>query len=109
MFDSEGHGADHMELHFEADRADAYTSGLQRARVLTEDWVAGQVYCPNCGNFEIVRYGNNNPVGDFFCSVCKEEYELKSQRVRFGAKVVDGAYRAMIQDSARAPILIFCC
>jgi type II restriction enzyme len=86
-----------MELQFEAGRADAYTSGLQRARVLTEHWVAGQVYCPNYGNFEIVRYGNNNPVGDFFCSVCKEENELKSQRARFGAKVVDGAYRAMIQ------------
>jgi type II restriction enzyme len=86
-----------MDLHFEAGRADAYISGLQRARVLTEHWVAGQLYCPNCGNFEIIRYGNNNPVGDFYCSVCKEEYELKSQRVRFGAKVVDGAYRAMIQ------------
>jgi hypothetical protein len=34
-----------MELQFEAGRADAYTSGLQRARVLTEHWVAGQVYC----------------------------------------------------------------
>jgi type II restriction enzyme len=86
-----------MDLQFEAARADAYISGLQRARVLTEHWVAGQVYCPNCGNFEIVRYGNNNPVGDFFCSVCKEEYELKSQQARFGAKVVDGAYRAMVQ------------
>jgi type II restriction enzyme len=86
-----------MDLHFEAGRADAYISGLQRARVLTEHWVAGQLYCPNCGNLEIIRYGNNNPVGDFYCSVCKEEYELKSQRARFGTKVVDGAYRAMIQ------------
>jgi type II restriction enzyme len=86
-----------MDLQFEAARADAYISGLQRARVLTEHWVSGQVYCPNCGNFEIVRYGNNNPVGDFFCSVCREEYELKSQQARFGAKVVDGAYRAMVQ------------
>jgi type II restriction enzyme len=43
------------------------------------------------------RYGNNNPVGDFFCSVCREEYELKSQQARFGTKVVDGAYRAMVQ------------
>ena len=86
-----------MDLQFEAARADTYISGLQRARVLTEHWVSGQVYCPNCGNFEIVRYGNNNPVGDFFCSVCREEYELKSQQARFGAKVVDGAYRAMVQ------------
>jgi type II restriction enzyme len=85
-----------MDLYFEAGRADAYNSGLQRARVLTEHWMADQVYCPNCGNTEILPYGNNNPVGDFHCPRCKEEYELKSQRVRFGAKVVDGAYRAMI-------------
>lgn len=45
-----------MDLHFEAGRADAYISGLQRARVLTEHWVAGQLYCPNCGNLEIIRY-----------------------------------------------------
>jgi type II restriction enzyme len=81
-----------MDLNFESVRADAYISGLQRARVLTEHWVAGQIYCPNCGNIQINRYHNNNPVGDFHCSVCKEEYELKSQRARFGAKVVDGAY-----------------
>jgi type II restriction enzyme len=87
----------YMDLNFESVRADAYVSGLQRARVLTEHWVAGQIYCPNCGNIQITRYHNNNPVGDFHCSVCKEEYELKSQRAQFGAKVVDGAYRAMIQ------------
>jgi type II restriction enzyme len=85
-----------MDLNFESVQADAYTSGLQRARVLTEHWVAGQIYCPNCGNFQITRYHNNNPVGDFHCSVCREDYELKGQRARFGAKVVDGAYRAMI-------------
>jgi type II restriction enzyme len=92
-----GAGRRQMDLCFEAAIADAYVSGLQRARVLTEHWVAGHVYCPNCGNLQIARYGNNNPVGDFYCSICKEEYELKSQRARFGAKVADGAYRAMIQ------------
>lgn len=86
-----------MNLNFESVLADAYISGLQRARVLSEPWVAKQVYCPNCGNFQITRYHNNNPVGDFHCTVCKEDYELKSHRRRFGAKVVDGAYRAMIQ------------
>jgi type II restriction enzyme len=86
-----------MDLYFEAARAELYASGSQRARVLTEHWVASQVYCPSCGNAQIVRYQNNNPVGDFFCSVCKEDYELKSQKSQFGAAVVDGAYRSMIR------------
>ena len=86
-----------MDLSFEEGLARAYSSGLQRARVLTEHWVSSQVFCPNCGNSEIARYANYNPVGDFYCSVCREDYELKSQRTRFGAKVVDGAYRAMIR------------
>ena len=96
-----------MELQFEPGGADADPRGLQRARAPTEHWAAGEVDRPNYGNFEIVGYGNNNPVGDFFCSVCKEENELKSERARFGAKVVDGAYRAMIQRLRRAPTGIF--
>jgi len=86
-----------MDLGLEAERANAYVSGLQRARVLTEPWVATQVYCPNCGHFPLATYGNNNPVGDFYCSSCHEDYELKSQRSQFGAKIVDGAYRTMLQ------------
>jgi len=86
-----------MDLHLEAELAGAYSSGRQRARVLTEPWVAGQVYCPNCGCFPLVRFPNNSTVGDFYCSACKENYELKSKRTQFGAKVDDGAYRAMLQ------------
>ncbi len=40
---------------------------------------------------------NNNQVADFFCNICHEDYELKSQRKEFGAKVVDGAYPAMMR------------
>lgn len=86
-----------MDLYLQGHLADAYTSGLQRARVTTEPWVASQVYCPNCGNCHITRFGNNKEVSDFHCPACKEEYELKSQRSGFGAKVVDGAYAAMMR------------
>lgn len=85
-----------MDLYLQGHLANAYTSGLQRARVTTEPWVASQIYCPNCGNCQIIRYANNNEVGDFYCPACKEDYELKSQRSRFGAKVVEGAYPAMV-------------
>jgi type II restriction enzyme len=94
-----GYGANgrRMNLRFDIGRTELYTSGTQRARILTEGWVASQVYCPNCGHSSLARYANNNPVGDFHCVRCGEDYELKSQRSRFGAKVVDGAYKAMMQ------------
>jgi type II restriction enzyme len=34
---------------------------------------------------------------DFYCSICSENYELKSRQAKFGDKVDDGAYRAMLQ------------
>ena len=30
--------------------ANRYSSPSQKIRVLTEDWVNNQIYCPNCGN-----------------------------------------------------------
>jgi type II restriction enzyme len=32
------------------------------------------------------------PLADFFCTSCSEEFELKSQRGKFGAKVLDGEF-----------------
>lgn len=86
-----------MNLSFEIKLADKYTSSSQKIRVLTEDWVDRQVYCPNCGHFDIDKYENNKPVADFFCSNCKEDYELKSKKDSVGIKIVDGAYRTMIE------------
>lgn len=86
-----------MNLFFETKLADQYSSSSQKIRVLTEDWVARQVYCPNCGHLDIDRYENNKPVADFFCSNCKEDYELKSKKDSVGTKIVDGAYRTMIE------------
>ena len=85
-----------MNLFFDTKLADRYTSFPQKIRVLTEDWVNRQVYCPNCGHLDIDKYGNNMPVADFFCSNCKEDYELKSKKDAVGTKIVDGAYRTMI-------------
>lgn len=86
-----------MNLSFETQLADNYTSQPQKIRVLTENWVESQVYCPNCGHIEIDKYCNNKPVADFFCSNCEEDYELKSKKGYSGTKIVDGAYQTMIQ------------
>jgi type II restriction enzyme len=82
-----------MKLGFEETQT-PYTSGSQSARAWTERWVREWVYCPNCGNAKINPFPNNSPLADFFCGVCSEEYELKSQRGTFGNKVADGAFQA---------------
>ena len=85
-------GAGRMKLGFEELQA-AYRSGTQSARVWTERWVRDQMYCPSCGTIKISSFPNNSPVADFICASCKEEFELKSQKSAFGAKVLDGAFR----------------
>jgi len=88
-----------FSLGFEEPGA-AYTSGSQRARVFTESWVAAWLFCPNCGAARMARHPNNAPVADFYCAECREDFELKSQKGRFGPKVADGAYGAKLQRLA---------
>jgi type II restriction enzyme len=83
-----------MKLGFE-ESPTPYTSASQSARAWTEQWVRQEVFCPSCGNRNITQYEANRPVADFFCKGCKEEYELKSQKNKFGGKIVDGAFRTM--------------
>jgi type II restriction enzyme len=80
-----------MKFGFEETQA-AFASGSQNARVWTERWVADWAYCPNCGNPRINQFPANLPVADFFCPACGDQYELKSQKKAFGAKVADGAF-----------------
>lgn len=86
-----------MNLSLDSKLADKYTSPSQKAKILTESWVKNQVYCPNCGRIDLNKYKDNKPVADFFCSNCKEDYELKSKKNSIGTKIVDGAYQTMIE------------
>ena len=97
-----------MDLTFHEARATGYLSGPQRIKNLSEHWIGREVYCPSCGHIEMTRYGNNRPVADFFCGECSADYEIKSQARMFGASVVDGAYRTMIErlNSSNNPNLI---
>ena len=85
-----------MKLEFDQTQT-AYTSGAQKARAWTEHWVPEQFFCPNCGSSNISKFEINRPVADFFCASCNEEYELKSQKGKFGQKGVDGAFRTMCE------------
>src|SRR3989344_7891323 len=86
-----------MNLSFDVAIAERYKSQSQRARILTENWVDKEIYCPNCGQSDIDKYPNNRPAADFYCSNCREDYELKSKKNIIGARVVDGAYKTMIE------------
>ena len=85
-----------MDYSFEEGLSEPYKSPSQKIRVMSEYWVRTQLYCPNCGHEKLEPYPNNNPAADFFCLVCSEDYELKSQKNRICPKLMDGAYGTML-------------
>lgn len=85
-----------MDLSFDREIASCYHSCSQIARVLTEDWVCNNMFCPRCGNLRIEHFENNRPVADFYCPSCHNEYELKSKNGQLGNTINDGAYETMI-------------
>ena len=86
-----------MNLNLDKSLIQNYKSAAQIARVLTENWVKENAYCPNCGEV-LSKFKNNRPVADFLCNKCLEEFELKSKNSHtIGKKIVDGAYSTMIE------------
>lgn len=89
-----------MNLRFDTSLVYGYKSASQIARVLTEDWLARNMYCPICGEISIKQADPNEPVKDYVCDNCKAQYELKSKKGNsdnYDAKVNDGVYRTMIK------------
>ena len=86
-----------MNFNFNTEFAEEYTSNSQKIRVLSEDWVARNIYCPICGNPHICNLSNNMPVADLQCDNCGEIFELKSKKGNMGKKISDGAYATMIE------------
>jgi type II restriction enzyme len=85
-----------MDLKLPVEVARDYSSSSQKIRVITEHWVNRSIFCPNCGE-SLNRFENNQPVADFYCGSCSEEYELKSKNGVLGKKVIDGAYFTMVK------------
>ena len=89
-----------MDLAFNTALIQGYKSPAQQARILTEDWLARNMYCPICGAVSIHKAEPNAPVKDYVCTHCKAQYELKSKRActdKYCTKVNDGVYRTMIE------------
>ncbi|MFA7663019.1 MAG: DpnI domain-containing protein [Patescibacteria group bacterium] len=97
-----------MQTFFNTTLAEKYKNNSQKIRVLTENWVDDEIFCPACGT-NVSNYENNRPVADFYCPKCGEEYELKSKKETMGKKIVDGAYSTMIErlKSANNPNFFF--
>ncbi len=86
-----------VNLSLDTALSEGYKSPSQVARVLTEDWVQSNIYCPECC-LPLSAYENNRPVADFFCSRCSNQFELKSKSSpSLGKKIVDGAYETMMK------------
>jgi type II restriction enzyme len=86
-----------MNLSFNTKLAEGYKSNSQIARLLTEDWVLNNSYCPCCGEIPLLEFENNRPVADFICNKCSEEFELKSKNGKLSNTITDGAYSTMIE------------
>lgn len=86
-----------MNLSLKTNLAHGYTSNSQIARLLTENWVLNNSYCPSCGEIPLNEFKNNRPVADFYCKKCSEEFELKSKNGKLSNTIPDGAYSTMIE------------
>ena len=82
-----------------AEEAAVFVSAAERAGLHRGLGRGVAVLC-DCGTQPIRRFAANRPVADFLCDTCAEEYELKSQTARLGARVVDRAFSTM---TARLP------
>ncbi|MGM8885070.1 DpnI domain-containing protein [Psychrobacter sp. 1U2] len=85
-----------MYLNFDQNLAKNYKSGPQIIRVLSEAWVKDNGYCPNCGIQPLADFANNQPVADFYCGSCSEQFELKSKKAKLSQIINDGAYETML-------------
>jgi len=98
-----------MNLFLDTKFANGYKSLSQKMRVLTEQWVDNEIFCPNCGNLKISSYENNKPVADFYCEKCTEDFELKSKKGEISKIIPAGAYSKMIEriSSSSKPNFFF--
>lgn len=86
-----------MNFYLDANLGLNYKNSSQKIRVMSESWVAQNIFCPVCGNKHIYKLLNNAPVADFRCANCGESFELKSKKNKIGKKITDGAYSTMIE------------
>ena len=89
-----------MQIALPGELARPYKNPAQQARVVSEAWGEGNLYCSSCTSPHLRRLPTNTPALDFECPKCDSLYQLKSQRHRFTSRINDAAY-----DKMRAAIM----
>ncbi len=82
-----------------------YSSASQRARIISENWVAQNGYCLSCESERLNPTPRNTQARDFECDLCGHPYELKASLGSFGRQINDGAYASMMRriESSTVP------
>jgi type II restriction enzyme len=86
-----------MNLSCDITIASAYSSSSQRARVISEDWLARNGFCLACTGEKLKPTPRNTQARDFECIECGHPYELKCTLGEFGNQITDGAYSSMMK------------
>lgn len=89
-----------MNLCLESGMGKGYKSASQITRIVTENWVVQNMFCPICGAPVLYQHIANKPVADFYCKSCLSDFELKSHEsksARIKHKIADGAFHTMLE------------
>lgn len=86
-----------MNLQMNIERARGFKSGAQIARIVSEDWAKGNLYCPACASDELAQTKNNTKAFDFICPACVARFELKSCKRWDTRRIPDAGYHAMME------------
>lgn len=78
-------------------KAEEYKSKSQIARVLTEDWLEREMYCPACDSESLEKLPDNTEIKDFICPDCKETFQLKAKSRSFENKVANSEYNTKVK------------
>lgn len=98
-----------MKLNLPIEIGEGYKSPSQIARVVTEAWTLGNMYCPACVSNKLIDTANNTEAVDFVCGRCDSGFQLKAKSGVIGRKIVDAGYDAMMRaiDKDRLPHFLF--
>jgi len=97
-----------VDIRLPTKLADRYRGPTQRARVISEAWIAANLFCLACDSNELRREQANSKTLDFRCTDCSGLYELKSSSSAIRGRLPDGAYETMMSTmrSGRTPHLL---
>ena len=98
-----------MDLTLDPSVAEGYSNRSQIARVVTEHWANGNLFCPACPSEHLDQLRANASVRDYDCPDCKSSYQLKSTEKAFGNKASNSAYGPKMKaiQEGQAPNYMF--